>query len=79
MSVQLLTAHPVKIYNNVDHKLSGMRSQIEKNLVELIFLQINVMGQNEEIYKSMLGMTKYQEKIVQLLNKLPAVPSRMHA
>jgi hypothetical protein len=69
-------ARPVDIYDNVDHQLKKAkvvksRSQVEKNLVESIVSQINVMRQNEEIYKSMLGMTKYQEKIVQLMNKFP--------
>jgi hypothetical protein len=31
------------------------------------------MRQNEEIYKSMLGEIMYQEKIVQLMNKLPGL------
>ncbi len=71
-------AHPVNIYDNIDHelkkaKVNGMRSQVEKNLVESIVSQINVMRQNEEIYTSMLGKTKYQEKIVQLINKLPGL------
>ncbi len=71
-------ACPVEIYDNVDHQLKkarvdGMHSQVEKNLVESIVLQINVRRQNEEIYKSMLGVTKYQEKIVQLMNKLPGL------
>jgi hypothetical protein len=71
-------AHPINIYDNVDHKLKkvkvdGMRSQVEKNLVESIVSQINVMRQNEEIYKSMLSMTKYKDKIVQLMNKLPGL------
>jgi hypothetical protein len=69
-------AHPINIHDNIDHKLKkakvdGMRSQEENNPVKSIVSQINVMRQNEEIYKSMLGMTKYQEKIVQLMNKLP--------
>jgi hypothetical protein len=66
------------MYDNVDHqlkkvKVDGMCSQVEKNLVESIVSQVNVMRQNEEIYKSMLGMTKYQEKIVQLMNNLTSL------
>jgi hypothetical protein len=71
-------ACPIDIYDNVDHQLrkarvNGMRSQVEKKLVKSIVSQINVTQQNEEIYKSMLGVTKYQEKIVQLMNKLPGL------
>jgi hypothetical protein len=71
-------ARPINIYDNIDHKLKkakvdGMRSQVEKNLVESIVSQIKIVRQNEEIYKSMLGMTKYQEKIVQLMNELPGL------
>ncbi len=71
-------ARPVSIYDNVDHelkkaKVDEMRSKVEKNLVKSIVSQINVMRQNEEIYKSMLGVTKYQEKIVQLMNKMPSL------
>jgi hypothetical protein len=50
-----------------------MRSQVEKTQVESIVSQIDVVLQNEEIYKSMLCEIKYQEKIVQLMNKPPGL------
>jgi hypothetical protein len=78
------SARPISIYDNVDHKLKkakvdGMHSQVEKNLVESIVSKINVMRQNEEIFKTMLGMTKFQEKIVQLTNKLPGLATTKNA
>ncbi len=78
------SACPISIYDNVDHELKkanvdGMRSQVEKNLVESIVSQINVMRQNEEIYKTMLGVTKFQEKIVQLMNELPGLATTENA
>jgi hypothetical protein len=78
------SARPISIYGNVDHelkkaKVDRMCSQVEKNLVKSIISQINVMRQNEEIYKTMLGMTKFQEKIVQLMNKLPGLATTENA
>jgi hypothetical protein len=69
---------PIKKYSDIDHQMkkarvNGMCSQIEKNLVKSIVSQIIVMPENEQIYKSMLGKLKYQEKIVQLINKLPGL------
>ncbi len=71
-------ARPVEKYGDVDHMLkkvrvNGMHSQIEKKLVKSIVSQINIKRHNEEIYKSMLGKIKYQEKTVQLMNKLPGL------
>ena len=69
---------PVEKYGDVDHQMkkvrvNGMRSQVEKNIMDSIVSQINVMCDNAEIYKSMVGEDKYREKIGHLMNKLPGL------
>ena len=69
---------PVEKYGDVDHQMKkvrvdGMRSQVEKNIVDSIVSQINVMRDNADIYKAMFGEEKYREKIAQLMNKLPGL------
>ena len=71
-------ARPVEKYGDVDHEMKkvrvdGMRSQVEKNIVEAIVSQINVMRDNAEIYIAMFGEEKYREKVGQLMNKLPGL------
>ena len=68
----------VEKYGDVDHEMKkvrvdGMRSQVDKNIVEAIVSQINVMRDNAEIYIAMFGEDKYREKVGQLLNKLPGL------
>jgi hypothetical protein len=50
-----------------------MRSQAEDIKVKTIIAQINVLRENEAIYKSMMGAAKYQEKMVQLMNQMPGM------
>ena len=69
---------PVEKYGDVDHqmkkvRIDGMRSQVEKNIVDSIVSQINVMRDNADIYKAMFGEEKYREKIAQLMNKMPGM------
>ena len=69
---------PVEKYGDVDHQMKkvrvdGMRSQVEKNIVDSIVSQINVMRDNADIYKAVFGEEKYCEKITQLMNKLPGL------
>jgi len=69
---------PVEKYGDVEHQMKkvrvdGMRSQVEKNIVDSIVSQINVMRDNADIYKAMFGEEKYREKIAQLMNKLPGL------
>ena len=69
---------PVEKYGDVDHQMKkvrvdGMRSQVEKNIVDSIVSQINVMRDNADIYKAVFGEEKYREKITQLMNKLPGL------
>ena len=68
----------VEKYGDVDHQMKkvrvdGMRSQVEKNIVDSIVSQINVMRDNADIYKAVFGEEKYREKIAQLMNKLPGL------
>ena len=69
---------PVEKYGDVEHQMKkvrvdGMRSQVEKNIVDSIVSQINVMRDNADIYKAVFGEEKYCEKITQLMNKLPGL------
>lgn len=54
-------------------RVDGMRSQVEKNNVDSIIAQINVMRDNEQVYKAVHGELKYQENIVKLMDKLPGM------
>ena len=69
---------PVEKYGDVDHEMKrvrvdGMRSQLQKNIVDSIVSQINVMRDNADVYKAMFGEEKYREKVAQLMNKLPGL------
>ena len=69
---------PVEKYGDVDHqmkkvRIDGMRSQVDKNIVDSIVSQIGVMRDNADIYKAMFGEEKYRKKIAQLMNKLPGL------
>jgi hypothetical protein len=71
---------PVDKYGDADHQIKkarvdGMCSQAEEIMVKTIIAQINLLRENEAIYKTMMGETKYQEKIVQLMNKMPGMGS----
>ena len=58
---------PVEKYGDVDHQMKKvrvdrMRLQVEKNIMDLIVSQINVMRDNVDIYKALFGEEKYYEK-----------------
>ena len=57
-------ARPIEKYGDVDHQIKkarvdGMRFQAEDIKVKTIIAQINVLRENEVIYKSMMGSDKY--------------------
>jgi hypothetical protein len=63
---------------DVDHQIkvarvAGMRSHVEKQNLESIVMQINVICENEQTYKSIYGEVKYQQMIVNLMNKMPGL------
>jgi hypothetical protein len=69
---------PIEKYGNVDHQIKkarvdGMCFQAEDIKVKTIIAQINVLRENEVIYKSMMGSDKYQEKMVRLMNQMPGM------
>jgi hypothetical protein len=71
---------PVEKYGDANHQIkkarvNGMQSQAGEIMVKTIITQINVLQENETIYKTMMGGTKYQQKIDQLLNKIPGMGS----
>ena len=66
--------HRPEKYGNVDHQIKkarvqGMQLQAEKIAVESIILQVNVMKENADLFKSMHGVDKYKSMIVNLFSK----------
>jgi hypothetical protein len=53
--------------------VAGMSSHVEKQNLESIVMQINVMHENEQMYKSIYGKVKHQQMIVNLMNKMPGM------
>lgn len=54
-------------------KLDGMRMQTEKNIIDSIVSQINVMRANENVYVSCYGQQQFDAQIVCLVGKLPGL------
>ncbi len=52
-------------------KIDGMQSQVEINKVTRITNQINLMERMKEIYVRTMGIEKYEQKIVGLINQMP--------
>ena len=52
-------------------KMDGMQSQVEINMVTRISNQINLMERMKEIYVRLMGIEKYEQKIVGLINQMP--------
>ncbi len=52
-------------------KMDGMQSQVEINKVTCITNQINLMERMKEIYVRTMGIEKYEQKIVGLINQMP--------
>ena len=63
------------MHGNIDHqvktaRVAGMRLHMEKQNLDSIIAQIDVMRENEHIYKTIYREDKYHQKIVELMNKL---------
>ena len=54
-------------------KLDGMRMQNEKNIIDSIVSQINVIRDNENAYVSCFGQQQFDAQIALLLGKLPGL------
>jgi hypothetical protein len=52
-------------------KMDGMQSQVEINMVTRISNQINLMERMKEIYVRLMGIEKYKQKVVGLINQMP--------
>jgi len=52
-------------------KMDGMQSQVEINKVTRITNQINLMERMKEIYVRSMGIEKYEQKVVGLINQMP--------
>jgi hypothetical protein len=62
-------------HGNVDHQIkmarvAGMHSHVKKQNLKSIIMQINVMRENEQTYKSIYGEVKYQQMIINLMNTM---------
>ena len=55
-------------------RIAGMQSHAEKLKVDNIISQVNVLGENAELYKEMHSEDRFKLMIVNLLNQLPGVP-----
>ena len=52
-------------------KMDGMQSQVDINKVTRITNQINLMEIMKEMYVRSMGIEKYEEEVVALINKMP--------
>jgi hypothetical protein len=67
---------PVERYGDVNHqvkkvKVAGLQSMVEKNQVDAIVSQIDVIQRMKDVYGKIMGQEKYDEKIVALMNQMP--------
>ena len=68
----------VEKFGDVEHQIKkarvdGMRSLIDKNKVDALVAQINMLKQTEDVYVAMMGQEKYNEKVVHLMNQMPGM------
>ena len=64
--------------DEIDHqmksaRMAGIHSQVEKNKINSIGLQIAMLRSNEEVHVSVYGQEAYGRKFVGLLDKLPGL------
>ncbi len=52
-------------------KVAGLQSVVEKNTVDAIVSQIDVMQRMKDVYVKIMGQEKYDEKFVALINQMP--------
>ncbi len=69
---------PVERHGDVKHQMKkmrveGMQSQHEKNQVERITAQINLLERMKDIHVRMMGRERYEERIVSLMNQMPGM------
>ena len=56
-------------------KVEGMKSHAEKIAVDAIVSQVNLLRENQAFYEEIHGENQYRMMIVNLLNKLPGIPT----
>jgi uncharacterized protein YlbG (UPF0298 family) len=69
---------PVERYGDVDHQMKKMKVArlqlvVQKNQVDAIVSQIDVIHRIKEVYVKIMGQEKYDEKIVALMNQMPGM------
>ncbi len=69
---------PVERYGDVDHqmkkvKVVGLQLAVEKNQVDAIVSQIDVMQRMKDVNMKIMGQEKHDEKIVTLMNQMPGM------
>ena len=65
-------------FGDVEHQIKkarvdGMRSLIDKNKVDALVSQMNMLQQMKDVYVGMMGQEKYQAKLVHLMNQMPGM------
>ncbi len=63
---------------DLDHQMKkmrveGMQSQMEKNKVDCIMTQIDLMERMRDVYVRNMGREKYEARIVHLMNTMPGM------
>ena len=63
---------------DLDHQMKkmrveGMQSQMEKNKVDCIMTQIDLMERMRDVYVRNMGREKYEARIVCLMNTMPGI------
>ena len=69
-------------YGDVKHRMKkvrvdGIQSLIEKNKVDALVAQINMLKQMEDVYVGTMGQEKYNEKVVHLMNQMPGMDEKL--
>ena len=71
-------SRPNETHGDVDNqikkaRIEGMKSHVNKNDIEAIIAQVQIMRANEEILIGSLGKKQYNDQIVHLLGQLPGL------
>jgi uncharacterized protein YlbG (UPF0298 family) len=69
-------------YGDVDHQMKkvrvdGMLSLIEKNKVDALVAQINMLQQMKDVYVGTMGLEKYKAKMVHLMDQMPGMNDKL--
>jgi uncharacterized protein YlbG (UPF0298 family) len=68
-------------FGDVEHQIKkarvdGMRSLIDKNKVDALVSQMNMLQQMKDVNVGIMGQEKYQAKLVHLMNQMPGMDEK---